>query len=55
MVSYSVAGSTKLHNLMNKLKKWIKILEAKIKLLPKLVTLARPAVLSKHFPLNTII
>lgn len=27
-------GSTKLHNLINKLKKWIKILEAKIKILP---------------------
>lgn len=31
----SVPGSTKLHNLINKLKKWIKILEAKIKLRPK--------------------
>ncbi|XP_076072619.1 transformation/transcription domain-associated protein-like isoform X5 [Mytilus galloprovincialis] len=32
---FSVPGSTKLHNLINKLKKWIKILEAKTKLLPK--------------------
>ena len=31
----SVPGSMKLHNLINKLKKWIKILEAKTKLLPK--------------------
>ena len=31
----SVPGATKLHNLINKLKKWIKILEAKIRLLPK--------------------
>ncbi|BFZ01386.1 hypothetical protein BsWGS_04423 [Bradybaena similaris] len=32
---FSVPGSTKLHNLINKLKKWIKILEAKTKLFPK--------------------
>ena len=32
---FTVPGSTKLHNLINKLKKWIKILEAKTKLLPK--------------------
>ncbi|XP_060086157.1 transformation/transcription domain-associated protein-like [Ylistrum balloti] len=32
---FSVPGSTKLHNLISKLKKWIKILEAKTKLLPK--------------------
>jgi len=35
LLSYSVPGSMKLHNLINKLKKWIKILEAKTKLLPK--------------------
>jgi len=28
---FSVPGSTKLHNVIQKLKKWIKILEAKIK------------------------
>uniref|UniRef100_UPI00358FE8D5 transformation/transcription domain-associated protein-like isoform X3 n=1 Tax=Myxine glutinosa TaxID=7769 RepID=UPI00358FE8D5 len=32
---FSVPGSTKLHNLISKLKKWIKILEAKTRLLPK--------------------
>ncbi|EEC01899.1 transformation/transcription domain-associated protein, putative, partial [Ixodes scapularis] len=32
---FSVPGAMKLHNLINKLKKWIKILEAKTKLLPK--------------------
>ncbi|XP_052224459.1 transformation/transcription domain-associated protein-like isoform X9 [Dreissena polymorpha] len=32
---FNVPGSMKLHNLINKLKKWIKILEAKTKLLPK--------------------
>ncbi len=32
---HRLPGSTKLHNLINKLKKWIKILEAKTKLLPK--------------------
>ncbi|XP_074658755.1 transformation/transcription domain-associated protein-like [Tubulanus polymorphus] len=32
---FTVPGSTKLHNLINKLKKWIKILEAKTRLLPK--------------------
>ncbi|XP_077513657.1 transcription-associated protein Nipped-A isoform X4 [Amblyomma americanum] len=32
---FAVPGAMKLHNLINKLKKWIKILEAKTKLLPK--------------------
>ena len=32
---FSVQGSHKLHNLIVKFKKWIKILEAKTKLLPK--------------------
>ncbi|XP_049320388.1 transformation/transcription domain-associated protein isoform X2 [Astyanax mexicanus] len=32
---FSVPGSMKLHNLISKLKKWIKILEAKTKQLPK--------------------
>lgn len=32
---FNQPGSMKLHNLIHKLKKWIKILEAKIKLLPK--------------------
>ncbi|XP_033101198.1 transformation/transcription domain-associated protein-like isoform X1 [Anneissia japonica] len=32
---FSVPGSTKLHNLIHKLKKWIKTLEVKCKLLPK--------------------
>ncbi|XP_078728881.1 transformation/transcription domain-associated protein isoform X3 [Lampetra fluviatilis] len=32
---FNVPGSTKLHNLISKLKKWIKVLEARTKLLPK--------------------
>ncbi|KAL3212159.1 hypothetical protein MRX96_000800 [Rhipicephalus microplus] len=32
---FGAPGAMKLHNLINKLKKWIKILEAKTKLLPK--------------------
>lgn len=32
---FSIPGSMKLHNLISKLKKWIKILEAKTKQLPK--------------------
>src|SRR5207248_265755 len=32
---FSTANAMKLHNLIGKLKKWIKILEAKTKLLPK--------------------
>ncbi|RWS25705.1 transformation/transcription domain-associated protein-like protein, partial [Leptotrombidium deliense] len=32
---FNTPGAMKLHNLINKLKKWIKILEAKTKLLPK--------------------
>lgn len=32
---FSVPGAMKLHNLISKLKKWIKILEAKTRLLPK--------------------
>lgn len=31
-------GAMKLHNLIHKLKKWIKILEARVKLLPKYVS-----------------
>ena len=34
---FTVPGARLLHNLINKLKKWIKILEAKTKLLPKYV------------------
>lgn len=36
---FTIPGATKLHNLIHKLKKWVKILEAKTKLLPKLVFL----------------
>lgn len=32
---FSLLGAMKLHNLIHKLKKWIKILEARVKLLPK--------------------
>ena len=34
-LDFSVPGALKLHNLIAKLKKWIKILEAKVKTLPK--------------------
>lgn len=32
---FAQPGSVKLHNLIHKLKKWVKILEARVKLLPK--------------------
>ena len=32
---FTLPGAMKLHNLIHKLKKWIKILEAKTKLLPR--------------------
>lgn len=34
-LGHSVPGSNKLHNLIQKLKKWIKLLEAKTRSLPK--------------------
>lgn len=34
-LDFSLPGSMKLHNLIAKLKKWIKVLEAKVKTLPK--------------------
>ena len=34
-ILFSVPGATKLHTLISKLKKWIKIMEAKIKSLPR--------------------
>lgn len=34
---FTLPGAMKLHNLIHKLKKWIKILEAKTKLLPRFV------------------
>ncbi|XP_041366452.1 transformation/transcription domain-associated protein-like [Gigantopelta aegis] len=50
---FSVPGSTKLHNLINKLKKWIKILEAKTKLLPKSFLIEEKCRFLSNFSLNT--
>jgi len=32
---FTLPGAMKLHNMISKMKKWIKILETKIRLLPK--------------------
>lgn len=50
---FSVPGSTKLHNLINKLKKWIKILEAKTKTLPKSFLIEEKCRFLSNFSLNT--
>ncbi|XP_053373271.1 transformation/transcription domain-associated protein-like isoform X1 [Mercenaria mercenaria] len=50
---FSVPGSTKLHNLINKLKKWIKILEAKTKLLPKSFLIEEKCRFLSNFSNNT--
>ncbi|CAH1788418.1 unnamed protein product [Owenia fusiformis] len=50
---FSVAGSTRLHNLINKLKKWIKILEAKTKLLPKWFLIEEKCRFLSNFSLST--
>ncbi|XP_052799623.1 transformation/transcription domain-associated protein-like isoform X2 [Mya arenaria] len=50
---FSVPGSMKLHNLINKLKKWIKILEAKTKLLPKSFLIEEKCRFLSNFSLNT--
>ncbi|XP_048245320.1 transformation/transcription domain-associated protein-like isoform X4 [Haliotis rufescens] len=50
---FSVPGSTKLHNLINKLKKWIKILEAKTKLLPKSFLIEEKCRFLSNFSVNT--
>ncbi|KAL3832377.1 hypothetical protein ACJMK2_024027 [Sinanodonta woodiana] len=50
---FSVPGSTKLHNLINKLKKWIKILEAKTRLLPKSFLIEEKCRFLSNFSLHT--
>jgi len=49
----SVPGSTKLHNLISRLKKWIKILEARIKLLPKSFLIEEKCRFLSNFSQNT--
>jgi len=49
----SVPGSTKLHNLISKLKKWIKILEARIRLLPKSFLIEEKCRFLSNFSQNT--
>lgn len=51
--TFSVPGSTKLHNLINKLKKWIKILEARIKTLPKTFLIEEKCRFLSNFSLST--
>ena len=53
IVVFSVPGSTKLHNLISKLKKWIKILEARIKLLPKSFLIEEKCRFLSNFSQNT--
>lgn len=50
---YSVPGSNKLHNLINKLKKWIKLLEAKTKSLPKSFLIEEKCRFLSNFSLST--
>ncbi|RUS77842.1 hypothetical protein EGW08_014394 [Elysia chlorotica] len=50
---FSVPGSTKLQNLINKLKKWIKILEAKTKLFPKSFLIEEKCSVLSNFTANT--
>lgn len=50
---FTVPGAMKLHNLINKLKKWIKILEAKTKLLPKAFLIEEKCRFLSNFSLST--
>ncbi|XP_070565955.1 transformation/transcription domain-associated protein-like isoform X2 [Ptychodera flava] len=50
---FSLPGSMKLHNLIAKLKKWIKILEAKTKLLPKSFLIEEKCRFLSNFSTNT--
>ncbi|XP_055874365.1 transformation/transcription domain-associated protein-like isoform X5 [Biomphalaria glabrata] len=50
---FSVPGSMKLHNLINKLKKWIKILEAKTKLFPKSFLIEEKCSVLSNFTAST--
>ncbi|KAK6165821.1 hypothetical protein SNE40_022660 [Patella caerulea] len=51
---FNVPGSKKLHNLINKLKKWIKILEAKTKLLPKSFLIEEKCRFLSNFSLSLV-
>uniref|UniRef100_A0ABM0MIW8 Transformation/transcription domain-associated protein-like n=1 Tax=Saccoglossus kowalevskii TaxID=10224 RepID=A0ABM0MIW8_SACKO len=50
---FTLPGSMKLHNLIAKLKKWIKILEAKTKLLPKSFLIEEKCRFLSNFSMNT--
>ena len=50
---FTQPGAMKLHNLIHKLKKWIKILEAKIKLLPKCFLIEEKCRFLSNFSLQT--
>ncbi|EPQ15807.1 Transformation/transcription domain-associated protein [Myotis brandtii] len=50
---FSVPGSMKLHNLISKLKKWIKVLEAKTKQLPKFFLLEEKCRFLSNFSAQT--
>lgn len=50
---FSQLGSMKLHNLIHKLKKWIKILEARVKLLPKWFLIEEKCRYLSNFSLQT--
>ncbi|XP_052826902.1 transformation/transcription domain-associated protein [Octopus bimaculoides] len=51
---FSVPGSTKLHNLINKMKKWIKILEAKTRTLPKSFLIEEKCRFLSNFSINNV-
>ena len=50
---FAQPGSVKLHNLIHKLKKWIKILEARVKLLPKWFLIEDKCRFLSNFSLHT--
>nr|ANJ04666.1 transformation/transcription domain-associated protein [Nilaparvata lugens] len=50
---FNVPGATKLHNLINKFKKWVKILETRTKLLPKSFLIEEKCRFLSNFSLQT--
>ncbi|RZF45958.1 hypothetical protein LSTR_LSTR008335 [Laodelphax striatellus] len=50
---FTVPGATKLHNLIHKLKKWVKILETRTKLLPKSFLIEEKCRFLSNFSLQT--
>lgn len=50
---FKISGATKLHNLIVLLKKWIKLLEAKTKLLPKITLIEEKCRFLSNFSLQT--